>query len=121
MTIPLVLSGLGLLLGPLSLRSWGRRLPPAEWARACAGLLAVGAVLVELGLVVHAAPTVLRTVGLDRVADLCEHALGPVAPGGLPAGAVAAFGAVLLLILAARALVGARRVPRAAWIEPEVA
>jgi len=46
MTLLLLLSGLGLLGLPACARPLGRRLPPAEWARACAGLLAAGAIVV---------------------------------------------------------------------------
>ena len=82
MTLLLLLSGLGLLGLPACARRLGRRLPPAEWARVCAGLLAAGAIVVEASLAIQAAPTMLRTVGLEDIADMCEH----VAPGGAPVG-----------------------------------
>jgi hypothetical protein len=116
----LVVSGMGLLAIPASARPLGRRLPPAEWARICAALLAAGAMVMEAGLAIQAAPTVLRMVGLDGIADLCEHALGTVAPGGTPLGIVAATGAVGLAMLAGQAVVNARRVQQMIRVEREI-
>ncbi|HEX5882253.1 MAG TPA: hypothetical protein VF468_28635, partial [Actinomycetota bacterium] len=70
MTLLLLLSGLGLLGLPACARPLGRRLPPAEWTRVCAGLLAAGAIVVEASLALQAAPTMLRTVGLEDIADM---------------------------------------------------
>jgi len=117
MTTMLLVSGLGLLAIPACGRPLGRRLPPAEWAKLCAGLLAAGAVVVEASLVIQAAPTVFRMVGLERVADLCEHALGAVAPGGAPVGITAAALGVVIALLAGRAGLGARRIQRRATVE----
>jgi len=119
MTLLLLLSGAGLLLVPAFARPSGRRLPPAEWAKTCAGLLAAGAVAVEVSLVIQAAPTLLRAAGLGGVAAFCEHALGGFAPGA-PAGVGSAVVAVVLALLAGRSLLGARRTRRALRIEPEV-
>ena len=52
MTLVLLLSAIGALLLPALARSLGRRLPPAEWARLCVVLLAVGAAAVEVALLV---------------------------------------------------------------------
>jgi Zn-dependent protease with chaperone function len=105
MTLLLLLSGLGLLGLPACARPLGRRLPPAEWARACAGLLAAGAIVVEASLAIQAAPTMLRIAGLEDIADLCEH----VAPGGPPVGIAAATAAGVIALLASRAALGVRR------------
>ena len=110
-------SGLGLLALPACARPLSRRLPPAEWAKICTALLAAGAIVVESSLVIQAAPTVLRMVGLDGIADLCEHALGAVTPGGAPLGIAAAAGASAIAVLAGRAVVQARRVQRMAQVE----
>src|SRR5712691_566056 len=52
------------LLGVLALPAWarpaGRRLPPSEWSRLAATALVGGALAVETGLALLAAPTVLR-------------------------------------------------------------
>lgn len=116
MTLLLLVSGLGLLSIPACARPLGRRLPPAEWAKACAGLLAAGAVVVEASLAIQAAPTMLRMVGLQAIADLCEH----VAPGGAPVGIAAAVAGGVIALLAGRSVLGARRVRRTARVEQEI-
>jgi hypothetical protein len=120
MSLLLLVSGLGLLAIPACARSLGRRLPPAEWAKICAALLAAGAIVVETGLAIQAAPTVLRIVGLEDIADLCEHALGTVAPGGAPVGIAAAIGAVAIAGMAGRALLDARQAQRMARVEHDI-
>jgi beta-lactamase regulating signal transducer with metallopeptidase domain len=116
MTLLLLLSGLGLLGLPAFARALGRRLPPAEWAMACAGLLAAGAIVIQASLAIQAAPTVLRTVGLEGIADLCEH----VAPGGAPVGIAAATAAGVIALLAGRSVLAVRRVHRLARVEREL-
>ena len=116
MTLLLLLSGLGLLGLPACARPLGRRLPPAEWTRACAGLLAAGAIVVEASLVIQAAPTMLRLAGLEDIADLCEH----VAPGGPPVGIAAATAAGVIGLLAGCSALRVRRRYRTARVEPEI-
>jgi Zn-dependent protease with chaperone function len=116
MTLLLLLSGLGLLGLPACARPLGRRLPPAEWARVCAGLLAAGAGVVEASLAIQAAPTMLRMAGLEEIADLCEH----VAPGGAGLGTVAAIAAGVIALLAWRSALGVRRRHRTARVEQEI-
>ena len=116
MTLLLLFSGLGLLGLPACARPLGRRLPPAEWARVCAGLLAAGAIVVEASLAIQAAPTMLRTVGLEDIAEMCEH----VAPGGAPVGIAAATAAVVIALLAGRAALGVRRRHRTARVAREI-
>jgi hypothetical protein len=116
MTLLLLLSGLGLLGLPACARPLGRRLPPAEWARACAGLLAAGVIVVEASLAIQAAPTMLRMAGLEDIADLCEH----VAPGGAPVGIAAATAAGVIALLAGCSALGVRRRCRTARVEPEI-
>jgi Zn-dependent protease with chaperone function len=120
MTLLLLVSGLGLLSIPACARPLGRRLPPAEWTKICAGLLAAGALVIQASLVVQAAPTMLRSVGLDSVAELCEHALGTVVPGGAPVGIAAAVAATLTALLAGRSVLAARRIQRMATVEREI-
>ncbi len=109
MTLLLLGCGLGLLVVPACARPVGRRLPPSEWAKACAGLVGIGAILIEASLALQAAPTVLRAAGLEDVAELCEHALGPVAPGGVPVGVAAGVAATAVVLLAGRWVLAARR------------
>jgi hypothetical protein len=120
MTLLLLLCGLGLLVVPACARPVGRRLPPSEWAKACAGLLGIGAILVEASLALQAAPTVLRAVGLEGVAELCEHALGPVAPGGVPVGVGAGVAAIVVALLAGHWALAARRGWRMVRVEPGI-
>jgi Peptidase family M48 len=117
MTLLLLGCGLGLVVIPAVARPLGRRLPPWEWAKACAGLLAIGWVVVEASLLLQAAPTLLRAAGLERVAALCEHALGPVAPGGPLVGVVAGAVAAAVAWLAARSVFAARRHRRLVRVE----
>jgi hypothetical protein len=119
MTLLLLLCGLGLLAIPACARPVGRRLPPSEWAKACAALLASGAIVVEASLALQAAPTVLRAVGLEGVAELCEHALGPVAPGGEPLGIAAAVAATMVALLAGWSVLAARH-RRMVSVDPEI-
>ena len=116
MTLLLLLSGMGLLGLPACARPLGRRLPPAEWARACAGLLAAGAVVVEASLTIQAAPTMLRMAGLEDIAEMCEH----IAPGGAPVGIAAAVAALVIALLAGRAALGVRRRHRMARVAQEI-
>ena len=116
MTLLLLLSGLGLLGLPACARPLGRRLPPAEWARVCAGLLGAGAIVVEASLAIQATPTMLRMAGLENIADLCEH----VAPGGPLVGIAAATVAGVIGLLAGRSALGVRRRYRTARVEPEI-
>jgi hypothetical protein len=120
MTLLLLASALGLVALPGCARPLGRRLPPAEWAKLSAGLLLAGGVALEAGLVVVAAPTVLRLAGMRAVADLCEHLLGALAPGGTPLGMAAAMTALLMAVATARALVQARHSRQVLRVEPEI-
>ena len=120
MTLLLLASALGLLVLPGCARPLGRRLPPAEWAKLCAGSLLVGSVALEAGLVVVGGPAALRLVGMGAVADLCEHLLGALAPGGTPLGVAAAMTALLLATATGRALVRARHSRRVLQVEPEI-
>jgi hypothetical protein len=118
MTLLLLASALGLLALPGCARPLGRRLPPAEWAKLCAGLLLAGGVALEAGLVVVGGPTALRLAGMKEVADLCEHLLGALAPGGTPLGVAAAMTALLLAVATGRSLVRARHSRRVLRVEP---
>jgi Zn-dependent protease with chaperone function len=120
MTPLLLASAVGLLVLPGCAHPLGRRLPPAEWAKLCAGLLLAGGVALEAGLILVGAPTALRLAGMNAVADLCEHLLGALAPGGAPLGMAAAMTALLLAVTTGRSLVRACRGRRALRVEPGV-
>lgn len=118
MTLVLLLSAIGALLLPALARSLGRRLPPAEWARLCIVLLAVGATAVEVALLVIGLTSVLDLAGVHAFADLCERMLGTALPGGALSGLAAAAAAVLLASMATRQMLRARRTRRAVRVEP---
>lgn len=118
MSAVLVLTGLGLLALPGIAASAARVLHPSEWGRLNRVALRLGFAAVQLGLVLTAAPTVLRAAGVHSVADACHQVLGPVLPGGAIIG-WATTTASVTLFLAARIVRGrALRVQREAWIEP---
>jgi BlaR1 peptidase M56 len=113
----LIAAGLGLVIMPGLVRRVGRYLDPAVWSRLCLVSLIWGTVLVEFGLVLCAAPTVLRAFGGTGLALLCQEALGNLVPGG---PVVAWFGAVFSLAIGTAAissLVAARREERSVRIE----
>jgi hypothetical protein len=118
MILLLLASAVGLLALPGCARPLGRRLPPAEWAKLCTGLLLAGGVALEAGLVLVGGPTALRLAGMPAVADLCEHLLGALAPAGTPLGVAAALAALLLAVTSGRSLVKARHSRRLLRVEP---
>lgn len=117
MTFVLLASAIGALLLPAVTRSLGRRLPPAEWARVCVILLAVGAAAVEVALLVIGLTSVLDLAGVHQFADLCERMLGTALPGRPVSGLAAASVAVLLATMATRWILRARRTRRAVRVE----
>lgn len=75
-------AGLALLALPRAAEGLGRRLRPSEWARLCAVALTGGISLVELALLLRAAPTLLHAAGVGAVAAACGRLLGPLMVGG---------------------------------------
>jgi beta-lactamase regulating signal transducer with metallopeptidase domain len=73
---------------------------------------------VQLGLVLIAAPTVLRAAGVESVADACHRVLGPVLPGGAVTGWLTASVSVALMGAARASRARSRRAQRDARIEP---
>jgi Zn-dependent protease with chaperone function len=86
----LVAVGLLMLALPASVRRVGRRLPAREWARLCLVALLGGALLLEAGLILLAAPTVLRALGIAYLAEACDRLVGPLMPLGAMGGWAAA-------------------------------
>jgi len=117
MAIVLLIGGAGLLALPGLGRGLGRLLAPREWTKLCAVALTAGAASVEIGVVLLAAPTLLRTLGVHALEAACERLAGPLAPVG-PAGWVAVFIAWLVPFLALRGVHVARRSCRTLWLEP---
>lgn len=110
MTLALVGAGAGLLAVPGLLGRHGRFLRPDAWARAVAGLILAGLVVVELGLLLTSAPTVLRATGFAHLATMCERSFGRLTAGG---DALAWTAGGLALVLPAFAVLGLLRARRA--------
>lgn len=105
-----VVLGIGVVALPGLLARLGRQLNPKEWTYLSAIAIAGGMVLVEGGLLLLAAPTLLRAVGVPALANACERLLSPVVATESPiAGWTAAAAAVGLGAALTRALVVARR------------
>lgn len=118
MSLLLLVVGVALLAFPAGARQLGRRLPPDQWARLAAAALAAGVLLVEVSLVLLAAPTVLRTLGVPALASACGRMFGELTPGGTDAGWSAAALAVVVPGLALRGAARGRRAQRSMWVEP---
>jgi beta-lactamase regulating signal transducer with metallopeptidase domain len=117
-SLVLVAAGVALLLLPMLAAGASRQLSPAECARLAVGATWLGLRSIQAGLLLTAAPTVLRTVGVDAVADACHRVLGPTRLGG---SAVAWASAAAFVVLTRRARVvraRAHREQRQAHIEP---
>lgn len=117
MLLALLAGGLALLALPGAARRFGRGLDPAEWSRLCSLALAAGGAVLELAVVLLAAPTVLRAVGVPEIAAACERMLAPLAPGGPVAGWLAAGLAVALPASGLLGVLRARRSYRTFRIE----
>lgn len=117
MNLALVVAGLALVALPGWTASPGRHLAPQQWARLTVASLAVGLLAVHLGLLMTAAPTLLRAVGVDDLARLCHQALSPLAPGGAVVGSISAAVIVMLALRMLRALRHSRQARRTLRIE----
>lgn len=118
MSALLVLAGIGLLALPGVAAPTARFLNPSEWGRLNRWALRLGFGAVQLGLILMAAPTVLRASGIESVADACHRVLGPVLPGGAVTGWLSASASVALVAVARITRARSRRVQRDARIEP---
>lgn len=85
-----------LLALPGALDRPGRRLAPQEWAWLNAVALGGGLVLLEIVLVLLAAPTLLRAGGVEWLAEACEQVLRPLVAGGSTIGWIAGVVAVAM-------------------------
>jgi len=120
MAVVLFVAALALLSLPGLARPLGRRLQPSEWARLSAAALIGGALTLETALVVLAAPTVLRALGVPALAAACSRMMGGLALGGAVVGWAAAVVALAVPALAWRGLARARTTHRLARAEPWV-
>ena len=74
---------------PAAARGIGGRLKPAEWSLLSTAAVVGGTVIAQFGLAMLAAPTVLRALGVDAIADACDRAIAPLTPFGDAGGWVA--------------------------------
>ncbi len=96
MTALLVATGIGLLVLPGMLAQRWDHLSPTEWTRLNVASLVIGLWAVRVGLLLSAAPTVLRAVGVEHAAVACHELFGPVLPGGAPIGWASAIAFALI-------------------------
>lgn len=115
-----MLAGLCLLVLPGLPVLPSDRLDPSEWARAAAFSLRAGHVVVRAGLLFGAAPTVLRSIGIEHAADACHRMFGPVAPGGPIVGWASGVTLVVLTSRARHARSRQRASYRRMMVEPWV-
>ena len=117
MSAVLMLAGLGLLALPGVSAPIARHLRPHEWRRLNRIAIGLGVVVVELGLVLAAVPTVLGAAGVESVAHACHHLLGPVLPGGPVTGWASATASLAVFAVAFVVHSRVRRLQCAARIE----
>lgn len=115
--IVLLASGLGLLFLPGLTRRSGRALRPDEWSRLCLLAIAAGGLVVEVAVILYAAPTVATALHVPMVAELCRRMLGDLTPGGATAGWTAAAAAVMVPAMGAWGQVHSRQSTRALRVE----
>jgi len=113
-SLALVAGGWVLLALPLLVRPFALRMSPREFAAAGTVATASGVAALEGGLIVTAAPTLLRSAGLTDLAIACERSFRPLAVGGALVAWAAGFGALVIAALAIRAIVRAMRAQRCA-------
>jgi hypothetical protein len=76
-----------------------RHLQASEWRRLNRVAIRLGFVMVAVGLVLAAVPLVLDGAGVEFVAEVCHHLLGPAAPGGvITGGAILSISIVLFAV-----------------------
>lgn len=95
MAVALILTGLFLALLPGLLRPLGRRIAPAEWTQLTFVALIGSVAVVEAGLVLLAAPTVFRALGIGALADACDRLAGSLMPLGSTGGWIATTAAIV--------------------------
>jgi Zn-dependent protease with chaperone function len=117
MSVVLLVTGLALLVLPGVGASLGRHLQAREWRRLNRVAIRLGFVMVALGPLLAAVPLVLDVAGVDSVAEVCHHLLGPAAPGGAIVGWASLTISGALLAVAGAAHRRSRRLQRAARIE----
>ena len=96
MTALLVSSGIALLILPGLLTHRWNHLTPRDWTLLNFTSLRIGLWAVQAGLALSAAPTVLRSLGVEHAAVACHELFGPMLPGGPVMGWTSAMALVWL-------------------------
>lgn len=117
MALALVVFGLFVSALPTLGRRAGRRLRAREWAQLSVAGLVVGVAMVEMGLVLLALPTMLRSLGVEAFAAACGRAVAPLVPFGQVGGWAAAALAAVTAVLALRERRRLARTRARTWIE----
>jgi Zn-dependent protease with chaperone function len=117
MSVILVVAGLALLVLPGAVAPLARQLQASEWRRLNRVAIRLGFVMVAVGLILAAAPLVLDAAGVESVAEVCHHLLGPAAPGGVITGWASLSISIVLLAAAGAARRRSRRLQRVARID----
>lgn len=117
MSAVLLVTGLALLVLPGVAASLGRHLEPSEWRRLNRVAIRLGIVMVALGPLLAVVPLALDAAGVEAVAEVCHHLLGPVAPGGAMVGWASLGISFALFAVAGASHRRSRRLQRAARIE----
>jgi Zn-dependent protease with chaperone function len=107
-----------LLAVPGLARTAPRGLKPAQWAKAIIACLVIGAVVLEVALLLLGASTVLQVVDDAAFASACKAVIDRLAPGGPLVGWGAVSFAGFVIIGTTRATARALRRTRTARIEP---
>jgi beta-lactamase regulating signal transducer with metallopeptidase domain len=116
----LLVLGIGgaLLATPGLVLTSARGLSAAQWAKSVTTCLVMGAVVLEAGLLLLGAPTVLQAVDHNAFASACKTVLDRLAPGGAAIGWTAAVLGVVIATTAFQAAIRARRQTRSAHVDP---
>ena len=120
MGLILILSGLGFVALPGLARPLGRRLTPRLWAYFCIAGLSIGVLVFEFGLLLYAAPTVLRALGIPGLAATCRRMLGLLVPGGTLSGLAALSLGLTVMGLAAYGWAESLRIRRLARVQAKL-
>jgi Zn-dependent protease with chaperone function len=80
--VVMVMTSVGLLYLPVAMGRLGRRMEARRWYRAVVVSLFTGAVGLYVAVVSVALPEVLRVLGAERLARICDELLGHLPHGG---------------------------------------
>ena len=117
MSLALVAVGWLLVGLPGVAHRWLRRGSPRATVTVATVALVAGVTVLEAGLLTWAAPTVLRSAGLTRLAVACQRMFDPLAVGGALVGWLAAAAAIASFGGAAYGVLRVRQVRSQAIVE----